>query len=130
MNTIILIIVAIVGIALGAYFTSRKSVSRVFEPRSDDELDEMREGSREALAERTERRKERILNLMNSEAVHEEELKACNVADIKKGITCANVEKLLDVSSGTARKYLNELESENKIKQVGKSGRDVYYVLK
>ena len=67
---------------------------------------------------------------MDSEAVHEKELQACNVADIKKGITSENIEKLLDVSGGTARKYLNELESENKIKQIGNSGRGVYYVLK
>ena len=84
---------------------------------------------RKALNERTEKRKEKILYLMNSEAVHQEELKACNVADLKKGITSENVEKLLDVSNQTARKYLNELEDENKIKQIGKTGRDVYYVL-
>jgi Fic family protein len=100
-----------------------------FTPKQSEEMSEMREEAREALTERTEKRKEKILNLMNSEAVHDEELKACNVADIKKGITCDNVEKLLDVSNATARKYLNELESENKIKQIGERGRDVYYIL-
>ena len=50
-------------------------------------------------------------------------------SDIKKGITCENVEKLLDVSGATARKYLDELEDENKIKQIGKTGRNVYYTL-
>ncbi|MBT7556596.1 hypothetical protein HN615_06690 [Candidatus Woesearchaeota archaeon] len=66
---------------------------------------------------------------MDGEAVHQEELKACNVEDIKKGITSENVEKLLDVSNTTAGRYLNALESENKIKQVGKSGKGVYYTL-
>lgn len=89
----------------------------------------MRVEAREALAERTEGRKEKILNLMNSEAVHDKELQACGVEDIKKGITSKNIEKLLDVSGRTARKYLNELESENKIKQIGDRGRGVYYTL-
>jgi Fic family protein len=66
---------------------------------------------------------------MKGEAIHQEELQRCNVDDIKKGITCDNVEKLLDVSNATARKYLNELEVENKIKQIGERGRDVYYIL-
>ncbi|MBL7045097.1 MAG: hypothetical protein ISR98_00650 [Parcubacteria group bacterium] len=92
-------------------------------------MNEMREEAHEALTERTQNRKQKILSLMDSEAVHQEELKACNVEDIKKGITCDNVEKLLDVSNATARKYLNELETENKIKQIGDSGRDVYYTL-
>ena len=124
MNYLILIIVAVVG------FTVGRATKKTFAPRSADELDDMRAEASEALAERTEKRKEKILDFIKSEAVHEEELKACNVADLKKGITSENVEKLLDVSNGTARKYLNELEDKNKIKQIGKTGRDVYYVLK
>ncbi len=81
------------------------------------------------LRERTEQRKERILNFMNIDAVHEEELKACNVVDIKEGVTSDNVAKLLGVSNITARRYLNELESENKIKQHGERGRNVFYTL-
>lgn len=98
-------------------------------PRSAEELGDMRVEAREALGERTEERKKKILELMKGEAVHREELKACNVEDIKKGITSENVEKLLEVSSQTARKYLNELENEGKIEQVGNSGRGVYYTL-
>ncbi|MDP6249597.1 MAG: FaeA/PapI family transcriptional regulator [Candidatus Pacebacteria bacterium] len=66
---------------------------------------------------------------MNIDAVHEEELKACNVVDIKEGVTSDNVAKLLGVSNITARRYLNELESENKIKQHGERGRNVFYTL-
>ena len=117
----------IAGIAFGFYIKSK--TTKTFTPKQPEEMSEMRQEAREALSERTESRKQKILNLMDSEAVHQEELKACNVADIKKGITCDNVEKLLDVSNATARKYLNELESENKIKQIGASGRDVYYTL-
>lgn len=135
MNYFVLIVVAVAGIALGAYFSRRRSMKSTlstkgsFTPKQADELSEMREKAHEALAERTEKRKEKILYLMNNETVHQEELEACGVTDLKKGITSRNVAKFLGVSAGTARKYLNELESENKITQVGKTGRDVYYIL-
>ncbi|MFH1909864.1 MAG: hypothetical protein ABIJ72_01595 [bacterium] len=38
-----------------------------------------------------------------------------------------DVEKLLEVSDATAERYLNELEKEGLIKQVGKTGHSVYY---
>ena len=130
MNTLILIIVAITSFVLGRKTAkTTKQIGETFAPRQEEELSEMREDAREALTERTEKRKEKILYIMNNEVTHQEELKACGVEDIKKGITTENVEKLLDVSGGTARKYLNELEDENKIKQIGKTGRDVYYTL-
>ena len=122
----------IAGISLGYYLKSKITKNappedRTFAPKQPEEILEMQAEAREALTERTEKRKGKILNLLNSEAVHDEELKACGVEDIKKGITTENVEKLLDVSGATARKYLNELEEEKKIKQIGKTGRDVYY---
>ena len=42
-------------------------------------------------------------------------------------ITNDEVEKLLHVSDATAERYLNILEKENKIKQVGKTGHAVSY---
>jgi len=145
MNYIILIIIAIVSFTLG-----RKTVkktpqdNKTFTPKEPEEMKEIREEAHQALTERTEKRKEKILNLMNTEAVHDEELKVCMDQDPKhsrsvgqdpkptvgqEGITTENVEKLLDVSGATARKYLNELEDEGKIKQNGKTGKDVYYTL-
>ncbi|MFC1802099.1 hypothetical protein ACFLY7_01530 [Patescibacteria group bacterium] len=124
MNYLILIIIALISFALG-----RKSV-KTFVPKSVDELKNMRVGAKEALSERTEKRKERILGLMNSEAVHQKELNTCDLVDRSPGITCSDVEKLLDVSDQTACKYLNELEKEEKIEQIGDSGKNVYYVLK
>jgi len=134
MNYLVLLIVAVAGIALGAYFANQKNRKAArregsFTPKQAGELSKLREEAHEALSKRTQLRKEKILHLMNSEAVHQEELKACGVADLKKGITSRNVEKLLGVSVGTARKYLNELESEKKITQIGERGRDVYYTL-
>ena len=131
MNFLILIFIGVAGIMLGVYFGRKsKKTGGTFAQRKPEEMKEIRAEAREALTERTEGRKEKILYLMNNEAVHQEELKACNVADLKKGITSENVAKFLDVSKKTARKYLNELEDENKIKQIGKTGREVYYVLK
>jgi len=40
------------------------------------------------------------------------------------------VQELLEVSDSTATHYLDELETEGKIKQIGKTGRGVHYVFK
>jgi hypothetical protein len=45
----------------------------------------------------------------------------------KSKITNDDVEKFLHVSDATAERYLNILEKENKIKQVGKTGHSVSY---
>ncbi len=44
-------------------------------------------------------------------------------------ITNNDIEKLLGVSDATATRYLNELEKEEKIKQIGTVGHAVYYRL-
>ncbi len=41
-----------------------------------------------------------------------------------------DIEKLLGVSDATATRYMNELEKEQKVRQIGKTGNAVYYVLK
>lgn len=45
-------------------------------------------------------------------------------------VTNNNIEKLLGVSDATATRYLNDLEKEGKIRQIGTTGHAVYYVLK
>jgi predicted HTH transcriptional regulator len=45
-------------------------------------------------------------------------------------VTNNDIEKLLSVSDATATRYLNELEKEQKIRQIGTTGKYVYYVLK
>lgn len=42
-------------------------------------------------------------------------------------VTNNDVEKLLGVSDATATRYLDELEKEGRVRQVGKTGRHVYY---
>jgi len=125
---IILIIVAIVSFLIG-----RKSVTSTtpesLEPKQKEELVQMRKESREALTDRTKNRKDKILYLLNITDANSEELKACGITDNKNGITSENIERFFDINNATARKYLNELEDEGKIKQIGTTGPDVYYTL-
>jgi len=44
-------------------------------------------------------------------------------------ITNNEVEELLKVSDATATRYLNKLEKEGRIVQIGEEGRGVYYIL-
>lgn len=127
MNYIILIVVAIACFVLG------RMSKKVFGTKSENELKEMREEAREALAERTENRKQRILEFIQSETIRQEQIKGCDLEPSivqENRVDSGDIGKLLGVSGNTARKYLNELEAENKIKQIGDSGRGVYYIIK
>jgi predicted HTH transcriptional regulator len=44
-------------------------------------------------------------------------------------ITNDQAQELLSISDATAERYLDELEKEDKIKQIGKTGNAVYYQL-
>lgn len=48
------------------------------------------------------------------------------IAD-KEKMTNNDVEKLLGVSNATVERYLDELEKDGKLKQIGKTGQSVYY---
>lgn len=61
--------------------------------------------------------------------VEEKKEKILGLLKDKNKITNNDVEKLLGVSDASATNYLQELENEDKIKQVGKTGRSVYYEL-
>ena len=47
--------------------------------------------------------------------------------DMQKSINNDSVQNLLGVSDTTATRYLDELEKEGKIKQIGDTGRGVFY---
>jgi Fic family protein len=122
------ILFLIIGVAIGFYVKGK--TTKTLTLKSSDELADMRQESTDALKERTEERKNKILDFMSTEAKHQKELQNCSVADTKPGITSADIENLLGVKDDTARKYLNELEQEGQIEQVGTTGKGVYYKLK
>ena len=118
----------IAGIAFGFYLKGKQSKPFLSDV-SKDERDKMQKEAKEALSERTEDRKGKILELMRNENEHRKELQACGLDPKSALVTSEDVKRLLDVSGDTARKYLNELEAEDKIKQVGERGVGVHYVL-
>ncbi len=58
-------------------------------------------------------------------AEHLQEIK--DLAAGKNKITNDDIQKLLGVSDATAVRYLDELEKEGALKQVGKTGKYTYY---
>jgi predicted HTH transcriptional regulator len=96
MNYLILIIVAVAGVVLGAYFARSRNGGLISKQ-----------------AEEKVENKEEILNFLR-----ENEKVANN-----------DIEKLLGVSDATATRYLDELEKEQKVRQIGTVGHAVYYVL-
>jgi len=122
MQIIYILIALLVGFFLGR--ASKKS----FEPATPEKLEKLQKESKKALGKRTEKRKEAIIRMMQNSKQHHEELKACNLETERRGINRQDVEDLLGVSGQTALKYLNELEEEGQIKQIGVTGKDVYYM--
>src|SRR3989344_7551533 len=49
------------------------------------------------------------------------------ILETQHSLTNNHVEQLLGISDATATRYLEELEKEGRIRQVGKTGRQVYY---
>ncbi len=136
MNYLILAIVGIIGFILGKKLAKFRALKRIafqnnnsLSGKTEEEKTDMRNKAQGAFDERTEERKEKILEFLTRELDHQKALANCSIEDRKKGITREDVEELLDVSSKTALKYLNELEQENKIIQSSSHGPDVHYTL-
>ena len=71
------------------------------------------------------RRRSKSFNAEQSE--NKENNKKKILGSLNSKFTNTDVENLLKVSDATATRYLDELEKEGKIKQVGKTGKYVYY---
>jgi Fic family protein len=99
MNYLILIIGGIAGLIMGSYFGRKKR--RKMEEKN----------KREEILENKEENLEKIRELFGGGAK----------------VTNNDVEKLLGVSDATATRYLDDLEKEKFIRQVGKTGGHVYY---
>jgi Fic family protein len=102
-NIVILIIAGIIAVALGYWLGKRKS------------LNETRVKQKSLIEKQAEEKKlnlEAILGLMESG---------------NQPLTNNHVEQMLGISDATAERYLQELENEGLVRQVGNTGRDVFY---
>jgi Fic family protein len=100
MNYVILIIAGICGMVVGSYLGKRQRVKKAMSAKNIQ------------VKEKAEMRRKILAFFCASETGK---------------ITNNDIEKLLGVSDTTATRYLDELEKEGLIKQVGKTGNAVYY---
>ncbi len=121
----LILIVGVLGFILGRLSVRKGGLESL----SKNEMKDVRVEAGKAVTLRTEDRKEKILNMMREDVVRQAELAQCRGEEAKNGITRKSVERLLGVGSTTAIKYINELEQKGLVKQIGQSGRGVYYVL-
>lgn len=124
------IIIALVGVGVGIYFSRSSASSDGLKVKSGEELDEMRGEAQEALHKRTEERKAKVLEYIAEEEKRALELAKCSAEPVPQGVTSASVAKELRVSTETALRYINELEAEGKLEQVGSNGPHVCYRVK
>jgi len=126
-NLILIVIAGGIG-----FFLGKKSISTMglMKKKKPKELEEMHRKAQVSITERTKSRKARILKYIKKEMEYQKQLQNCNLGVEVVGVTCNEIEELLDISDSTARKYLNELEEEGKIEQIGKTGRGVTYKIK
>jgi len=109
MTLIYIAIAFILGLMFGRY--SLRGLASKSGGRSSEVMNELREEAHETIEKRTNKRKARVLALAQ-----------------KQGrITNDDVEDMFCISNNTARNYLDQLEHEGKLKQVGTTGRGVYY---
>jgi Fic family protein len=107
MNYVILIIGGLVGLILGTYFGRRRRPPATLS-RSEGEQGGLEEKNR------IENKKE---NLEKIRGLFAEQGRVAN----------DDVEKLLGVSDATVTRYLDDLEKEGFIRQVGTTGKHVFY---
>jgi predicted HTH transcriptional regulator len=75
-------------------------------------------------------RKGKGLKEMNEEQAREKKENVKKVLDYFSGrerVSNNDIENLLGISDATAERYLQELEKQGRIKQVGEAGKYVYY---
>ena len=112
---LIVIIVVLIGVCFKLYKNKKESEMEVaLAEKEMGEYAELGKGLAEynqKMQERKNQAKEKIMAMLEAKAK----------------INNYDVAKSLNTSSASARRYLDELENEGKIKQVGKSGKKVYY---
>jgi predicted HTH transcriptional regulator len=73
---------------------------------------------------------EKTIPELKTEQKQESKQKILDFLQENEKITNKDVENLCNVSDATATRYLDELEKEEKIKQIGATGPSTYYRLK
>jgi len=68
-----------------------------------------------------------VVNKQRAEQKERNKQKALQLFQTKAQITNDDVETALKVSDATAERYLDELEKEGRLKQIGKTGKNVLY---
>ena len=101
-------VLALVGLGLWQLFSPKRHSDILENVRM---LTETKTGLIEKQAEEKRQHKDAILNLLNTQG----------------RLTNNQIERMLGISDATATRYLDELEKEGKVRQVGKTGQSVYY---
>jgi len=114
----IVLVLVVIGLGFWVYklYQDKKESDREAEAlaKEKDEYAEIGQGLAEynqKLQEKKEQAKQKILDLLKS----------------KGKISNSDAAKSLGLSSATIRRYFDDLEAENKVKQVGKVGQQVFY---
>jgi Fic family protein len=112
MNYVILIIAGICGMVAGSYLGKRQRMKKARTLKKSEPADNLQAINEQATKEKAEN-KQKIMEFFGTSLNHE--------------ATNNEIEELLEVSDATATRYLDELEEEGLIEQVGKTGHAVYY---
>ncbi len=126
MNYLTLIIIGIAGIVLGTYFRRRQDyggqVGRKYKIGKEDKPS----GASTSFGASSVQEKESLVEKQAREK-EENKRKILEFFGSKEKAANNDIEALLGVSDATATRYLDELEKEGRIRQVGQTGRYVYY---
>ena len=104
-------LIFILGVAVGA--AAARIISSLI--RANRRIDAGMAKDSEPLIEKQAREKE------------ENKKKILGILETQSPLTNNHIEQLLGISDATATRYLEELEKEGRVRQVGKTGRYVYY---
>jgi len=135
MNYLILIIVAIIGAGLGAYFALRLSSRSSLSLRTHSLESKTGQSTRRLSSSQLRQNGSLIAESLNYIRGRQSWKKAENKEKILEflrehgKIQNNDVERLVGVSDATATRYLDELEKEGKVQQIGITGQSVYYRL-
>ena len=103
------IVLLLIGFVLGYWLAKRK-----FKARPNSVLGEIAKAEPGLIEQQHKEKKE------NKQKILE-------ILETQNPITNNHIEQLLGISDATATRYLEELEKEGHVRQVGKTGHQVYY---